>query len=158
MRLVLIRHGDAEDYAGSDFQRNLTEKGRKQAGKIGKFLSKIDDLDKAVLVFSPYLRAAQTAEGIQKSSTHYYTSIEDKRLGCGMTPQDALGVVKELSTEDTIIMVGHQPDMGDLAAFLLGSHGAAVEVKKASVLIFEMYGFRSGGGCLEAVVPVKLMG
>ncbi len=56
MRIILVRHADAEDYAGSDFQRNLTPKGRKQSKKVSKFLSSIADLGKALLIYSPYLR------------------------------------------------------------------------------------------------------
>ena len=157
MRLILIRHGDAEDYAGSDFQRNLSAKGRSQAKKVGKFLSGIEDLDKAALVFSPYLRAAQTAKIITENSEHYYVFIEDKRLGCGMSPQDAFEVIRELAEEDMVIMVGHQPDIGELIAYLLNMSFAAVHVSKASVALLEIEGLRRGGGSLEGFIPVKYM-
>ncbi len=157
MRLVLVRHADAEDYAGSDFQRNLTAKGIKQARKVSTFLSGIEELDKSILIFSPYLRAAQTAKIITEGSEHYYTTIEDKRLGCGMTPAEAMEIFKELSFEDTVIMVGHEPDMGNLMAHLLGSPAHTLHVRKASVAIFEVEGMRQGGGILEAFVPCKYM-
>lgn len=157
MRLILIRHADAEDYAGSDFQRNLTPKGRKQSKKVGAFLSSIADLDKSILVYSPYLRAAQTAELIAEKSAHYYTTIEDKRLGCGMSLNDAMDLITELAFEDTVIMVGHQPDLGDLIAHLLGTHAPTVHVRKASVAIFEIDSLRSGGGSLEAFLPATFM-
>ncbi len=157
MRLILIRHADAEDYAGSDFQRNLTPKGRKQSKKVGAFLSSINDLDKSILVFSPYLRAAQTAELVAENSAHYYTFVEDKRLGCGMSVNDALEVITELAFEDTVIMVGHQPDLGDLIAHLLGTNALTVHVRKASVAIFEIDSLRCGGGLLEAFLPTMYM-
>ncbi len=87
----------------------------------------------------------------------YYTAIEDERLGCGMTPEEALEVVKEVSFEDTVLLVGHQPDLGEFMAYLLGTSAAALNVRKASVAIFEVDGLRPGGGRLEAFIPAKYL-
>ena len=55
-----------------------------------------------------------------------------------MSLNDAMDIITELAFEDTVIMVGHQPDLGDLIAHLLGTHAPTVHVRKASVAIFEM--------------------
>ena len=155
MRLILIRHGDAEDFAESDFQRNLSAKGLAQASKVGQFLGKIDDLNKANLIFSPYMRAAQTAKIITESCGHDFIYIEDKRLGCGMSPHDAFEVIRELPFDETTIMVGHQPDIGELIAYFLNTGSAAVKVSKASVVLLKVESLCRGGGTLVGLFPVK---
>ena len=112
MRLFLIRHADAE--AGEpDELRRLSPEGREQARALGKRLADEGIRPDAVLT-SPLLRARETGEALADA------------LACMSEPSDALapGATAErlrsavAGRGETVIVVGHQPDCGEIAAEL----------------------------------------
>lgn len=127
MNLILWRHAEAEDQASSDLARQLTSRGRKQAQGIAKWLrARIDD--DALFLASPATRTIQTAEAFGDR----YRVVDD--LAPGKTAQhvlDAAGWPDGVS--ETVVVIGHQPTLGRVAARLLTGHEADWSIKKSGV-------------------------
>jgi phosphohistidine phosphatase len=134
MRIILARHATAEDKARSkdDADRELTPEGRAQAELMGRILAatigKIDQL-----WTSPLVRAVQTAE-IAGAPLNLVPKVEpDLAIGGDL---EQLGWKMERENVPTLMLVGHQPDLGRLAARLLGLV-SEIALKKAGVCIVD---------------------
>ncbi len=119
----LLRHGDAEDGAGKpDAERELTEKGRRQATAAGKALAELGvKLD--VCLTSPKVRARETAELACKELS---TNVEedDRLAGGDFDPVEVAGGRGE------VMLVGHEPDFSQAVALVTGSR---VKMKKGGL-------------------------
>lgn len=128
MELVLWRHADAEDGV-ADMKRSLTEKGRRQAIRVAKWMRPRLEGEWDVLA-SPAARAKQTADAL---GLEY-----DTRITLGpMATEDAL--IREAGWPDGerhVIIVGHQPTLGRVAARLLTGHVGDLTIKKGAVWWF----------------------
>jgi phosphohistidine phosphatase len=130
MHLILWRHAEAEDIAASDLSRQLTTRGRKQAQNVARWL-RARLPDDAVILASPAARTIQTAEAL----TDQYRVVRE--LAPDASVEDVLTAVgwpEGLSS--TVVVVGHQPTLGEVAARLLsgGADARSWAVKKAGVL------------------------
>ena len=125
MDLILWRHADAE--AGSrDLERKLTAKGRKQAARVGEWLTARLPA-KYVVLASPARRARETADALGAR----YKIVE--RLAPGAAPGDIIEACGWPSHKGVVVVVGHQPDLGTLAAFLVSGAEAGWAVKKGGL-------------------------
>ena len=125
MELILWRHADAEDGV-PDEARGLTAKGRKQAQKMAAWLAARLPADCRVLV-SPAVRTRETAAAFTERV------IIEKALSTAATPQ---GVLKAAGWPDgtgTVMVVGHQPTLGAVAALALTGEAAAWSLKKGAI-------------------------
>lgn len=136
MELILWRHAEAEDGL-NDLARELTPKGRKQAAKMAEWLNARLSRECRILS-SPAARAQQTAQALNRK-------IETvPRLAPGASVQAILKAAGwPGNDEDWVLIAGHQPDLGAVAAFLLGAQGS-LPVKKAAAWWFSSRG-RSAG-------------
>lgn len=125
MELILWRHAEAED-GTPDLERELTGKGRKQAEKMAAFLRDRLPQHTRILV-SPAKRTQQTALALTK---HYIT---DAALGTSASPQTVLDAIGWPDADGTVLVVGHQPTLGQIAALLLADSSAGFSVKKGAV-------------------------
>ena len=114
MRLYLVRHAEAAP-GDPDELRPLTPEGRKQARDLGKRLF-TEDAAPAVILTSPLLRARETGGEIARAFD--IESIPDERLAPGATVDDVRDAVE--GRGDQVVVVGHQPDCGQIAAALTG--------------------------------------
>jgi phosphohistidine phosphatase len=156
MQLYLLRHADAEPHASSDAARALTDKGCQQAKRVGKFC-RDNDLVPSVILTSPLVRAEQTARKVaaQLEGTEV---IVAPFLKSGMHTATALEELKAYLRFNSVMLVGHEPDFGELAAKLLGAAGGGrIQVRKASLLLFEMENANAASAVLQFSIPVKLM-
>ena len=128
MDLILWRHAEAED-GSPDAARKLTVKGVKQARTMAQWLRARIDEPVRVLV-SPALRAQQTAQAF---SSQLETRAE---LDVGSSAARILRITGWPKAEGTTIVVGHQPTLGQLAAFLLSGEEAVWDIKKGAVWWF----------------------
>ena len=113
MRVYLVRHGEAEP-GDPDSLRRLTPRGREQARRLGERLAAADLRPEAVL-HGPLVRARETAESIAAP-----LGIEpeaDERLAPGATTENVRAAV---AGRGDAVVVGHQPDCGEVAAELTG--------------------------------------
>jgi phosphohistidine phosphatase len=118
--LILLRHAKSS-WSGdeSDIDRPLAKRGRRQAPEAGRWLAaEIDRIDVAAL--SPSRRTRDTWELVAAELTVPPPAHIDDRL-YGATSADLLGVVRELPDDlETVVVVGHNPGIEDLAARLTG--------------------------------------
>jgi len=151
MNLYLLRHGiaAAADEPGieSDHERPLTPKGIKRMRKAAKGLRRLA-IPFDVVLTSPLIRASQTAE------------IVAEELGLQTELQKISGLAPESSVDNLLfgltrfqnpehlLLVGHQPLLGETAVFLLRG-------KEKSHLDIPL---KKGGICrieIDALPPTK---
>ncbi|MHB9117294.1 MAG: SixA phosphatase family protein [Burkholderiales bacterium] len=128
MDLILWRHADAED-GFPDRGRKLTAKGEKQAAQMAAWLRQRLPKD-ARVVSSPARRAQQTAQAL----TANYETLADVDVGV-----DAVLLLNAVGWPDasgTVVVVGHQPSLGRVAALLLMGSEEDWSVKKGGVWWF----------------------
>ena len=127
--LVLLRHGIAEPrQAGRDHpDRPLTAAGRQRTQLVmAALVQRGLRLDR--LLTSPYRRALQTAELALEAGLSSALAVDER-----LEPGGALETV--LTPFDGAIgLVGHEPDLGDLACGLLECPQGALVLKKAGVI------------------------
>jgi phosphohistidine phosphatase len=114
VRLYLVRHAEAES-GEPDELRTLSAHGREQAREVGERFA-ADGVRPDVVLSSPLLRARETAEAIAKATGA--TAEPDERLAPGATAQDVRSSVA--GRGETVVVVGHQPDCGQIAASISG--------------------------------------
>jgi phosphohistidine phosphatase len=147
MELVLWRHADAE-MGVHDLKRELTDKGRKQAAKVARWLRPRLDAHWEVLV-SPAARAKQTADALDLKYDVRLT------LGPAETENALLREVDWPGNERNVVVVGHQPTLGRVAAKLLTGHFGDTTIKKGAIWWFSSRideDFSSGQTVLRAVI------
>jgi len=125
MELILWRHAEAHD-GSPDMERELTGKGHKQADKMATFLRARLPEDTRILV-SPAKRTQQTARALTK---HFHT---EEVLSPGATAKEILDTIGWPDLDSTVLIVGHQPVLGQIAAMLLANSASGFSVKKGSV-------------------------
>ena len=134
MDLLLWRHAEAEDGI-PDVKRKLTKRGEKQAQQMAEWINKHAPKDLRILA-SPAVRCQQTAKALGRPFE------TDKRLG---TDSDVSTLLAAAGWPDggtgskgncTVLIVGHQPTLGQTAALLLSGSEAYWSVKKGAVWWF----------------------
>ncbi len=146
MELSFLRHGDAENHAPSDFDRKLTDKGIKDISRLGALLSKTEaSFD--IIFSSPLIRAIETAEIIANTLDIKYHIVQETRLECGAHLLDIKAILKEYSSHNKILFVGHAPDMGYITSELLNVNNK-INFKKGSILKMETSFIREGSATL----------
>lgn len=125
MELILWRHAEAEEGA-PDNARSLTTKGEKQAEKMATFLRAILPQDARVLA-SPAKRTRQTA---QTFTSHFTT---EPTIGPGASPEEILKAAGWSDGEGSVLIVGHQPALGQTAALLMTGHPDCWSIKKGAI-------------------------
>lgn len=156
MYLSLLRHAEAMDDAPTDSARELTPHGLEQARRVGTFCQR-QGLAPDLILTSPYRRAAQTAE--LTASALGQVPQNASFLASGMSPATALHELSAYSRLGALLIVGHQPDFGDLITLLLGlPNSGNFPVGKASLTCLDVRQFAPGGASLHFALPVELMG
>jgi phosphohistidine phosphatase len=130
-RLILLRHAKAEARGPGedDFDRALSERGREDAGLIGKALAGAGLIPDCALI-SPARRTAETwicarddfpRIRAELNRNLYNAAVEDIRA--------AIDTVADRC--DTLIVIGHNPGLHELAVELLADAGAsAFEIER----------------------------
>ncbi len=128
MDLILWRHAEAEllRLGQDDMRRGLTPKGERQARRMAAWLNE-RLLPSTRILASPALRAQQTARALDR---HFETV---KLLAPGRSVDDLLAAAHWPDSGEPVLIVGHQPTLGLVAARLLAGVEQAWPVKKAAV-------------------------
>jgi phosphohistidine phosphatase len=127
MRLVLVRHADAAP-GSPDELRPLTAEGREQARALGQRLQ-AEGIEAVAVLSSPLLRARETAAALGLGEPE-----ADDRLAPGATQESVRDAVA--GRGGTVVVVGHQPDCGQIAAGLTG--GEEPRFPPAGVAVIEL--------------------
>src|SRR5687768_4879350 len=144
MKLLLIRHGVAEDReefaqtGAPDEQRPLTQKGRKQMKRAARGLAALVS-EAHVLASSPLTRAQQTAEVVAGAFDDAPVSLVD-----ALRPDQPFEAFMEwlrlTDDADVVVAVGHEPHLSGLAGWLLtGGHQPLFEFKKGGAGLLEFH-------------------
>lgn len=150
MKLLVIRHGSAEDmdaWAATgepDEKRPLTAEGRKKMKKAARGIRSIlQSID--LLATSPLTRAVQTAELVAREydalAVVVSSALEPDR------PNAAFGEwLRSLDEVKTLAVVGHEPHLSGLVSWLLtGESASVIELKKGGACLLEMEKLASPG-------------
>jgi len=132
MDLILWRHAEAADPEPleSDMKRRLTARGEKQARAVARWLRERQPKHLSIRV-SPALRCQQTAHSLAQAFD------TDPRLAPGADVAELLAAAGWGHGGDgrpsTVLLVGHQPSLGRLAALLLSGEEADWTIKKGGL-------------------------
>lgn len=138
MDLYLVRHAIAEERDSArwpgDRERPLTREGAKRFERIARRIRRLaPEVDE--LLSSPLTRAWQTAEILHRVAG-WPTPTAFPDLEPGASPREAIRSLKTYASAGAIALVGHEPDLGELASRLLAGEGAArlLSMKKGGIL------------------------
>ena len=138
MKLVLIRHARAEERAlfRRDRTRALTEDGRRRMRKAARGLyALLPGISR--IATSPFLRARQTAE-IVAAAYNGLVITPLPALAPGEPARTLLAWLRTQPEETELALVGHEPDLGRLAGWLLpGKPSGFMKFKKGAVALIE---------------------
>ncbi|MEP6963997.1 MAG: histidine phosphatase family protein [Polaromonas sp.] len=132
MDLVFWRHAEAEDapdgdlQASSDLARALTARGEKQALRMAGWLDRQLPGSTRIMV-SPARRCEQTALALGRKF-----KIREE-LAPGATPAQLLELAQWPQGKTPILVIGHQPTLGQTIAQLLGFRESDCALKKGAV-------------------------
>ncbi|SEQ67124.1 SixA phosphatase family protein [Giesbergeria anulus] len=128
MDLILWRHAEAFDLAEGqdDLQRVLTPRGEKQAARMGAWLDKHLPDGLRVLA-SPAVRTEQTVRALERKY-----KLRAELLPDG-SPQELLELARWPNAKGAVLVVGHQPMLGQVAAQLLGIQAGECSIRKGAV-------------------------
>ncbi len=128
MDLILWRHAEAQDPEGdmTDLERALTRRGDRQASRMAAWLDRQLPEGTRILV-SPAVRTEQTARALGRK----YRLHDELRPGAN--PDQLLLLAGWPLARAQVLIVGHQPTLGQTISRLLGMADAECSMKKGSV-------------------------
>ena len=125
MDLILWRHAEAE-IGTPDIGRALTAKGHKQAWKMADWLDRNLPESCRILV-SPATRTMQTAEALSRKFKVHHDLAPDK------SAEDLLAAVNWPASREPVLVIGHQPTLGLVAAQLIGGQSQEWSIRKGNI-------------------------
>ncbi|WP_350558475.1 phosphohistidine phosphatase SixA [Psychrobacter sp. CAL346-MNA-CIBAN-0220] len=150
MKIILMRHGQAEDESRPDSARQLTEYGQQQAAQTADYIMAHYTPD--YFVVSPYDRAQQTLAQLQKHAPNVAAVVQDN-----ITPSDdAHAALAELGNieAECLVVVCHMSIVANLASLLTGNSPESFSLAEARV--FEMEFVLAGmANEIDRFVPVQ---
>ena len=165
VELLLLRHGIAEERGTGrpDAERALTEQGRRRTRAVAERLVALG-LGGTEAVSSPLVRAVETAEIASQAGLLAPGGSPAFRIDAALAPGGDPGPLirafqaraadqsRQLGFPPRLVLVGHEPDLGDLAARLLGAPCGTIALKKAGVALLSLVsgaGHGSGAGLAQ---------
>ena len=165
MLLYLIRHAEAEVLGGAiarDFDRPLTEKGRKHCESLANTFTRHGIVIDTV-VASPLVRAHQTATellSVWAPGTRPVTcdelaigNLKPAKLSALLATVPAKGSRLPARSEKAVAAVGHMPDLGTYLEWLLGAAAETIHFAKAGAACVRVKGEPArGAGVLQWLI------
>ena len=138
MELYIIRHATAQPLGRkndfTDEKRSLTAEGRERMRDAARGLRKLGvELD--LILTSPLARAVETAEVLANVFGMNKADVEQTaNLAPGASSGELFAEIKAHTGVESVALVGHQPDLGELICKVArGNGGLSLELKKGSV-------------------------
>jgi phosphohistidine phosphatase len=148
-QLWLLRHADAQPHGTRpDAERQLTERGRRQARVAGAAIARTEVSFGAILS-SPKARARETAElALSRMDDSQRELLElHPLLAGGMQAREALELLTGVAPSGPLLLVGHEPDLSGIVGELVGGR---VDLKKGGLAVV-----RLGAGGAELVLLLR---
>jgi phosphohistidine phosphatase len=138
VNLYLVRHAEAIERSATtpDALRYLTPQGRDSFRKIARRVRKVGATPDVIFT-SPLLRAVQTAEILAERLKHKGPVVVARGLSPGFDLRALRALLSGAGSLAEAAFVGHEPDLGDLAATLLALPGG-FPLRKGVVLALEV--------------------
>lgn len=151
MDLILWRHADAQD-GFPDLARELTGKGHRQAADVAKWL-KLHLPSESEILASPAVRAQQTVQAL----TYEFKTVRE--IGPGASYEAVISAAGWPQHKRAVVVVGHQPTLGQAAAWLMSGEAVEWNIKKGAIwwLTNRARGDRSAATTLRAVISPDLL-
>lgn len=138
MRLYLFRHAIARAHSASDYERPLSEEGKKQAKLVSEGLKRLR-IPVDLVITSTYLRAVETGQQVSKALGSNILVKQLDALGPEARPKDASQALGALASYEHIVFVGHEPQLNTwLGVLVAGADILRADLKKASVACVEI--------------------
>ena len=139
--LYLVRHAIAEEHApsGRDADRRLTSEGVAKMQRVALGLQRLGDAPDAIWT-SPYRRTRETADLLCAALAPQLAPMPYAALAAGTGVEAIVAGLRPPSEVSSLMLVGHEPDMGELAAYLSCGQAAshAFEFKKGGAAAIEL--------------------
>jgi phosphohistidine phosphatase len=136
--LCIMRHGPAVSRGTGiedDSKRPLTPEGKEKVRQNAQGLVKAG-FEADWIVTSPLVRAVETAEIVADACDPSVTTDFSDALKPGAQPEVLIAFLARHPERRRVLLVGHEPDLSQLAGRLIGAG------RNANL------GFKKGGGCL----------
>ncbi len=160
MQIFLLRHVDAQplEEVETDEERSITLKGKKKIAKCGRGFRRLSLFPQRILA-SPLKRAIQTAEGIAEELTFSGHVEPVEELSPDASPEDLIEALKGLEAAQ-LLLVGHQPLLGAIAATLIGIGAEGrIGIKKGGAVRVDVDNWNQDPpGRLRLLVTAKQLG
>lgn len=163
LELYLVRHAVAAERGPEypdDARRPLTDEG---VARFRQAVAGLRDLGVQLdlVLASPYVRARETAELLAAGLKPRPKLVVVDALAAGAKPADVIAAAVRHAAlgrgASRLALVGHEPDLGELAARLLGAKGR-VELKKGAVCRIDVDRAMPGGpGTLRWFLPPRML-
>jgi phosphohistidine phosphatase len=160
MRVVLFRHGPAGSrdpaHWPDDRLRPLTQRGEARTAAAARGLRRLEP-EVAAVVTSPLARAARTAKLVGEV---YGGAPQEtlEALAPGGSYRRVVEFLSKRGRDETLVLVGHEPDLGKLAGMLVFGAPAALPLKKAGACAVDFTSVpQAGKGRLAWLLPPRVL-
>ncbi len=146
MNLYIARHADALPIGGAvarDADRPLSKQGERDAAAVGRALATLEPVT-PLIATSPLVRAQHTGDLFRKSFSHPATLETWEELAPGIRHRVLLSRVHALMAT-AVILVGHQPDLTNLIAYLVADGAAEIALAPGAVALLRLQPDGSAG-------------
>lgn len=159
MRVVLLRHGPSEArdprHWPDDASRPLTTKGEERVRAVARALARLEGEMHAILS-SPFVRCMRTAELLREEAAPKAMITGVPSLAPGRSWRPTLQRLAEETPDSTVVLVGHEPELGKLAGLFLFGAPASLPLKKAGACAFSFdEAVAAGAGRLRWFLPPR---
>jgi len=153
MDCLFMRHGIAvepEEWDGKEEDRPLTKKGKKRVRQAAAGLTTLG-CTPTHLFSSPFVRANDTAKLLRTEVCPTLNVEICQELAVGASPEEILSFLRSIPTASTVICVGHEPLLGEVAGILLcGQSVPGLSFKKSGAALIHLPdGPKPGRGILR---------
>lgn len=159
--IYLVRHAIAADRGTrypDDSARPLTRKGIDRMRAVVKGFESLGPGPDLILT-SPLVRARQTAELLVNGLSPSPRLVVEETLAPGHPPSEVAAALEPHTSRRSVALVGHEPDLGLLAAWLIGSREPLV-FKKGGIARIDVKSIPPGqdGALVWLATPAMLRG
>ena len=142
MELYILRHGIAENGkpGGSDADRALTTEGKKKLRDTLRVVQRAG-VSPGLIISSPYIRAVETAAIAMDVLGYKETLLHTTALIPSSDPKPVWEEIRVHKDVASLMLVGHEPLLSALAAYLLGAPSVYVDMKKGAIIRIDMDSF-----------------
>lgn len=145
MLIYLLRHGDAPFDAACG-ERSLSAQGQVETRNV--VMQHLDELSRVPLILcSPTLRARQTLQVVTKTLNYRGALIFEDSLRSGGSLHDVEARVDSLTDVDQVLLLSHQPLVGQILEYLTDKQGIGWSMSTSSLACLDAITFSRG--CAE---------